>query len=132
MTTRTVKGVAIVVGVVGLTFAASFSTMAGAYAPRESRTPTAGSVLFEGLPTDVVSEVLANPTALANVAIWPEEETEGRNDIRDSADNTNDASIARRTISTPVFSSPVTSTVSSAGRIVMNAVPPPRPRPCGW
>ena len=79
MTTRTVKGVAIVVGVVGLTFAASFSTMAGAYAPRESRTPTAGSVLFEGLPTDVVSEVLANPTAQANVAMWPEEETEGRN-----------------------------------------------------
>lgn len=79
MTPRTVKGVAIVVGVVGLVVAASFSTMAGAYAPVESRTPPAGSVLFEGLPKDVVSEVLANPTALANVEMWPEEETEGRN-----------------------------------------------------
>ena len=79
MTPRTVKGLAIVVGVGGLASAAIFSTMAGAYAPAESRTPTAGSVLFEGLPKDVVSEVLANPTALANVEMWPEEETEGRN-----------------------------------------------------
>jgi len=79
MTPRTVKGVAIVVGVVGLVVAASLSTMAGAYAPVESRTPAAGSLLFEGLPKDVVSEVLANPTALANVEMWPEEETEGRN-----------------------------------------------------
>lgn len=79
MATRTVKGVAIGVGVAAIVSAAIFSTMAGAYGPVESHTPPAGSVLFEGLPRDVVSEVLANPTALANVAIWPEEETDGRN-----------------------------------------------------
>jgi hypothetical protein len=79
VTPRPVKGLAIVVGVGGLACAAIFSTMAGAYAPVDSRTPPAGSVLFEGLPKDVVSEVLANPAALANVAMWPEEETDGRN-----------------------------------------------------
>ena len=79
MATRTIKGVAIGVGVTALVSAAIFSTMAGAYAPVESRILPAGSVIFEGLPKDVVSEVLANPTAQANVAMWPEEETEGRN-----------------------------------------------------
>lgn len=80
MTSRRVKGIAIVVGVTGLVIAAVFSTMAATYDPAASRTlPTADSPIFEGLPKDVVSEVLANPSALANVAIWPEDEVEGRN-----------------------------------------------------
>jgi len=41
--------------------------------------PSADSPLFEGLPKTTVVEVLENPKAQANVAIWPAEETTGRN-----------------------------------------------------
>jgi hypothetical protein len=41
--------------------------------------PSADSPLFAGLPRTVVTEVLTNPKALANVSIWPVEETTGRN-----------------------------------------------------
>jgi hypothetical protein len=52
---------------------------AGNVGSAETSWPSVDSAIFDGLPRDVVSEVLANPQAQDNVQIWPADATEQRN-----------------------------------------------------
>ena len=72
----TITGVVILGVVLVGAMGSSAASMLGA---NDGRWPTADSLVFAGLPKDVVNEVLANPRAQRNVKMWPSAATDQRN-----------------------------------------------------
>lgn len=71
---------AVAAGFAMATIGAIAAIVAAGYEPDPNlNPPAANSSLFEGLPEKVVVEVLENPRALSNVAIWPTDESVQRN-----------------------------------------------------